>query len=46
MLQRRPIFPNVIEMNFQARERLGCCVYLVYDGPEWILIDIGFEETV
>ncbi|MBM84158.1 MAG: MBL fold metallo-hydrolase [Planctomycetaceae bacterium] len=46
MLSRREIFPNVIEMNYQARERLGCCVYLVFDGIDWLLIDIGYEDTV
>ncbi|HEY5313642.1 MAG TPA: MBL fold metallo-hydrolase [Pirellulales bacterium] len=46
MLERRPIFPNVIEINHQAGERLGCNVYLVYEGSEWVLIDIGYEETV
>jgi len=44
--ERKPIFPNVIEINHQAGERLGCNVYLVYDANEWLLIDIGFEETV
>lgn len=46
MHQRKPIFPNVIEINMQAGHLLGCNVYLVFDGAEWILIDIGFEETV
>jgi hydroxyacylglutathione hydrolase len=46
MLNRKPIFPGVIELNFQAGEVLGCNVYLVYDADEWILIDIGYEETV
>jgi hydroxyacylglutathione hydrolase len=46
MNTRRPIFPNVIEINFQAGQLMGCNVYLVYDQNEWILIDIGFEETV
>lgn len=46
MLPRKPIFPNIIEMNYQAGELLGCCVYLVFQGNEWILIDIGLEETV
>ncbi len=46
MLQRREVFPNVIEMNYQARQRLGCCVYLVFDKDEWMLIDIGYEDTV
>jgi hypothetical protein len=41
MLQRKPVFPNVIEMNYQAGERLGCNVYLVFDGAEWVLIDIS-----
>lgn len=46
MIARKPVFPNVIEMNVQAGQRLGCNVYLIYDANEWILIDIGFEETV
>jgi len=33
-------------MNYQARRRLGCCVYLVFDKDEWMLIDIGYEDTV
>ena len=43
---RREVFPNVIELNYQARRRLGCCVYLVFDGLDWLLIDIGFEDVV
>ena len=46
MLARKPVFPHVIEMNYQAGQRLGCNVYLVFDGSDWILIDIGYEETV
>ena len=46
MLARRELFPNVIEMNFQARRRFGCCVYLVFSGTDWLLIDIGYEDTV
>lgn len=46
MLPRREVFPHVIEMNHQARRRLGCSVYLIHDGPEWMLIDIGYEDTV
>jgi hydroxyacylglutathione hydrolase len=46
MLPRVELFPNVIEMNYQARKRLGCSVYLVFDGAEWLLIDIGFENSV
>jgi hydroxyacylglutathione hydrolase len=46
MLERKPIFPHVIEINSQAGERIGCNVYLVFDGAEWLLIDIGYDETV
>jgi hydroxyacylglutathione hydrolase len=46
MLQRKPVFPNVIEINHQAARVIGCNVYLIFDGPDWILIDIGYEETV
>lgn len=46
MLERKSVFPHVIEMNYQAGQILGCNVYLVYDQSEWILIDIGYEETV
>ena len=45
MLPRREVFPHVIEMNNQARQRIGCSVYLVHDADEWCLIDIGFEDT-
>jgi hydroxyacylglutathione hydrolase len=46
MLERRPLFPGVIEMNHQAGWRIGCNVYLVHDDRDWALIDIGYEETV
>ena len=46
MLARKPLVPGIIELNFQAGEVLGCNVYLIYDADEWILIDIGYEETV
>ncbi len=46
MLERRELFPHVIELNFQARRRLGCCVYLIHSGSEWMLLDIGYEDTV
>jgi len=46
MLPKKEIFPNVIELNYQAGELLGCNVYLVFDENEWVLIDIGYDETV
>ena len=45
MLERRELFPHVIEINHQARRRFGCSVYLVYSGSQWCLIDIGYEDT-
>src|SRR5215470_9367066 len=46
MLKRKYLFPHVIEMNYQAGRRLGVNVYLIDGGNEWLLIDIGFEDTV
>lgn len=46
MLERKPVFPHVIELNFQAGYVMGCNVYLVFNGNEWVLIDVGYEETV
>jgi hydroxyacylglutathione hydrolase len=46
MLERKPVFPNVIEINYQAGHILGCNVFLVFDKDEWLLIDIGYEDTV
>ena len=46
MLERKPIFPNIIEVNHQLGHVLGCNVYVVYDGDQWVMIDIGYEEVV
>jgi len=46
MLERKPIFPNVIEINYQLKRLLGCNIYLVFSGREWLIIDIGYEEIV
>lgn len=46
MLSRKPLFPGIIELNFQAGEVLGCNVYLLYDADAWMLVDIGYEDTV
>ena len=46
MIERRPVFPGVIEINHQAGYRIGCNVYLVYEGRDWALVDIGYEESV
>ena len=46
MIERRPIFPHIIEINHQLGHVLGCNVYLIYDENEWALIDIGYEDDV
>src|SRR6202045_4433629 len=46
MLQRKYLFPRVIEMNYQAGRRLGVNVYLIDGGSEFLLIDIGEIDTV
>jgi hydroxyacylglutathione hydrolase len=46
MLARKTLFPNVLELNFQLGQLLGCNVYLIFDQNEWLLVDIGFEDHV
>jgi len=46
MLKRKYLFPHVIEMNYQAGRRLGVNVYLIDGGSEFLLIDIGYVDTV
>jgi hydroxyacylglutathione hydrolase len=46
MLERRYLFPHVIEMNYQAGRRLGVNVYLIDGGSGFLLIDIGYLDTV
>lgn len=46
MLERKPVFPHIIEVNHQLGQVLGCNVYVVFDGGQWVIIDIGYEDTV
>ncbi len=47
MQTRTPLFPHVIELNHQARQRITCSVYLIFDDANnWALIDIGYEDAV
>ena len=46
MVERRYVFPGVIEMNVQARRRLGVNIYLIDGGTEWALIDVGFLDEL
>lgn len=46
MIQPKPIFENVIEVNHQLGQVLGCNVYIIYSQGEWVMIDIGYDEAV
>jgi glyoxylase-like metal-dependent hydrolase (beta-lactamase superfamily II) len=46
MRERKYLVPHVIEMNYQAGRRLGVNVYLIEDGDDFLLIDIGYLDTV
>src|SRR5271165_3448292 len=46
MIERNYLFPGVIEMNYQARRRMGVNVYLIDGGTEYALIDIGFLDEL
>jgi hydroxyacylglutathione hydrolase len=48
MTRRKYLFPDyrVLELNYQAGRRLGANVYVVDGGSEYILIDIGYADTV
>ena len=46
MVERRYIFPGVIEMNVQARRHLGVNIYLIDGGTEYALIDVGFLDEL
>lgn len=46
VLQRKYLFPRVIELNLQAGRLLGVNVYLIDGGSEFLLIDIGSLEAV
>lgn len=46
MLQRKYLFPHVIELNYQAGRRLGVNIYLIDGGSEFLLIDIGYLDMV
>jgi hydroxyacylglutathione hydrolase len=46
MIERRYVFPGVIEMNYQAKRRMGVNIYLVDGGSEYALIDVGFLDEL
>ena len=46
MIERNYLFPGVIEMNYQARRRMGVNIYLIDGGTEYALIDVGFLDEL
>jgi glyoxylase-like metal-dependent hydrolase (beta-lactamase superfamily II) len=46
MIERRYVFPGVLEMNYQARRRMGVNIYLIDGGSEFALIDVGFLDEL
>ena len=46
MIERKYLFPNVIELNLQAGRPLGVNLYLIDGGSEWALIDVGQEDVL
>lgn len=46
MIERVYVFPGIIEMNVQARRRLGVNIYLIDGGSEYALIDVGFMDDL
>jgi len=42
---RKYLFPNVIELNLQAGRPLGVNIYLIDGGTEFVLIDVGQDDT-
>jgi glyoxylase-like metal-dependent hydrolase (beta-lactamase superfamily II) len=46
MTRRKYIFPNVIELNLAAGRPLGVNIYLIDGGTEYVLIDVGLDDTL
>jgi hydroxyacylglutathione hydrolase len=47
MVQRKYLFPGVIELNLQAAQSFGVNIYLIDGGGgEWALIDVGQDDTL
>jgi hydroxyacylglutathione hydrolase len=46
MIERKYLFPSVIELNLQAGRPLGVNLYLIDGETEWALIDVGQEDIL
>lgn len=45
-LRRKYLFPNVIELNLAAGRPLGVNIYLIDGGSEYLILDIGLDDTL
>ncbi|HVK19099.1 MAG TPA: MBL fold metallo-hydrolase [Fimbriiglobus sp.] len=46
MTSRKYLFPHVLELNLQAGRWFGVNLYLIDGGSEYLLLDVGLEETL
>ena len=46
MERRKYLFPNVIELNLAAGRSFGVNIYLIDGGTEYVLIDVGQDDTL
>lgn len=46
MTHRKYLFPQVIELNLAAGRSFGVNIYLIDGGTEYVLIDVGQDETL
>jgi hydroxyacylglutathione hydrolase len=44
--RRKYLFPGVIELNLQAGRPFGVNLYLIDGGSEFVLLDVGLQDTV
>jgi hydroxyacylglutathione hydrolase len=44
--QRNYLFPNVLELNLAASRSFGVNIYLIDGGSEFVLLDIGLDDTL
>jgi glyoxylase-like metal-dependent hydrolase (beta-lactamase superfamily II) len=44
--RRKYLFPHVLELNLQAGRPFGVNLYLIDGGSEYVLLDVGLEETL
>ncbi len=46
MNRRKYLLPHIIELNLQAGKPLGVNIYIIDGGTEYLLVDIGLDDTL